>query len=54
MYIKTEKAAFKKNQGALSKAGFYDKVSWYSHWILMTALVKQKERKFNVSTDTNS
>lgn len=44
----------KKNQGALNKADFYDKVWCYSHWILMTPLVKQKERKYNVSTDTKS
>ena len=55
MYTYTKQAVLeKKNQGALNKADFYDKVWCYSHWILMTPLVKQKERKYNVSTDTKS
>lgn len=42
VYINWE-GSFQKNQGALNKADFDDKVWCYLHWILMTALVKQKE-----------
>lgn len=44
VYLNWECSFQKKNQGALNKADFYDKVWCYSNWILMIALVKEKEK----------